>query len=754
MPNITDYFGTEKADTVLRESVAPGDYFASYYGNGGDDLITWSNGAVIGGAGSDTITRRDGSFVIATYWDSPKGIYADLAAGYVLDGYGTQDTLVNINHIWDSEGNDTIYATSGEDRITLNGGQDYVDGRDGVDTVWLYNRALSDFLISVSADGRIAKFFPVANSNFLAVELRNIEWLVIAGAPENSVRSGQQLITDLIDSSTKGPQTLIESPSIRWNATQPTGSAVAISYSFTNSIPSYGAGVSGTLAQAWSATQQAAVRATLATLATQTLITFNEVDDSASSFGQLRFGINTQGSKDYSYSPDTAAGNLAGDVWLSSTTAANLGPAGSGTLALLNNIGHALGLKTPLTESYTGALTVLLNSENDNRFTVMSPIDIMNGMPRDSFGVYDLSALRSLYGTRSTGSGDNTTVFTDKDGQTQKVIVDDNGINAFDASALSTGAMLDLRQGKLNSIGRDRQDLVAVENIGIAFGTIITNVIGSNFDDVIIGNEGNNIIKGLKGNDDIDGGTGLDSAMYVGKRADYILSTSSSSAKLIVAARDGAEGSDTLQNIERLVFSDMSVNLGIAQKAATIPLATLRTLEELYVGFFNRVPDADGLSYWIDQIVGGKTINQVGDAFYVVAAQYASLTGYSATMSNADFIKVVYKNVLGRSSVDQGGLDYWGKALDSGTSTRGALVASILTSAHGFKGDKDYGTVADLLDNKLTVATAFAIEQDLSDNTAETAIVRGMAIAAAVTATDILAALKLIGVADTGFMPI
>ena len=107
---------------------------------------------------------------------------------------------------------------------------------------------------------------------------------------------------------------------------------------------------------------------------------------------------------------------------------------------------------------------------------------------------------------------------------------------------------------------------------------------------------------------------------------------------------------------------------------------------------------------------------------------------------------------MGRSSVDQGGLDYWGKALDSGTATRGALVASILSSAHGFKGDKDYGYVADLLDNKLTVATAFAIEQGLSDNTAETAIVHGMAIAAAVTPTDILSALKLIGVADSGFM--
>ena len=750
MPDITEYFGSDKADTVFRDSLAPGNFVANYAGEAGDDIITWSNGQVIGGPGNDKIIRLagDASAVIAAYFNSPQAVYIDLEAGYALDGYGTQDTLVNIHQVWDSARGDTIYGSYGEDRINLAQGQDYVDGRGGVDTVWLYNRSISDFIINTSADGRVLKFYPVDRPNILAVELHNIEWLLISGVPDNKIR-----VTDLIDSAIKGPQTLINSEAIRWNASQPMGSAVTLTYSFTNSIPSYGAGPASAVAQAWSVAQQTAIRTVLATLASQTLITFREVEDTAASFGQLRFGINSQSATGYGFSPDPSAGQLAGDVWLSAATAAKLAPGGSGITPLLRDLGYALGLKVPLTESYTGLLPVLLNAENDTRYTVMSPVDVMRGSPRDGFGIYDLSALRSLYGAGSVSVGDTTRFFTDKDGQTQSIVVDDSGANTLDAKAVSAGVLLDLRPGKLSSVGRDAQDLTVVDNIGIAFGTVMTTAIGSNFDDVFVGNDANNIFKGLNGNDDIDGGTGIDSALYVGKRADYALSTSAFSGKLIVAARDGAEGSDTLQNIERLVFSDMSVNLSIAQKAATIPVATLRTLEELYVGFFNRVPDADGLSYWIDQIVGGKTINQVGDAFYGVAAQYASLTGYSTTMSNADFIKVVYKNVLGRTSVDQGGLDYWSKALDSGTSTRGALVASILSSAHSFKGDKDFGYVADLLDNKLTVATAFAIEQGLSDNTAETAIVHGMAIAAAVTSTDILAALKLIGVADTGFMP-
>ena len=747
MGTTPEYFGTENADVVTRAALAPGTFWALYYGNGGDDNITWSSGRVIAGAGNDTIIRltNDNSSVYATYWTSPKGVYIDLQAGYALDGFGTRDTLVNINSIDDSSFNDTIYGGSGDDWINSYVGQDYIDGRDGVDTVSMTGPA-SAWKIDTSVDGRTVKLIRIDNPTARSAELHHVEWIIFDGyGASEKIR-----VSDLIDSAQKGPQTLIESPSIRWNAAQPMGSAVTITYSFTNSIPTYGAGVSGAVAQAWNATQQAQVRAALATLASQTLITFSEVTDSASSFGQLRFGINTQSSKDSAYLPDPSAGNLAGDVWLSSMTAANLGA--SGRSSFLSDLGRALGLKAPLTESYTGTLPVLVNTENDTRFTVMSPIDAMNGAPRDSFGIYDLAALRSLYGTRSADNGDNTTVFTDKAGLSQTTIVDESGSNTLDASAVSAGVRWDLRQGKLSSVGRDAQDLAAVDNVGLAYGTIITTAIGSKFDDVIIGNEGNNFLKGLAGNDMIDGGAGIDSALYAGKRADYTLSVSAFSGKLFVAALNGTEGTDSLVNIERLVYSDMTVNLGIVKKAATIPLATLRTLEELYVGFFNRVPDADGLSYWIDQIVGGNTINQVGDAFYSVAAQYASLTGYSATMSNADFIKVVYKNVLGRSSVDQGGLDYWGKALDSGIATRGALVASILTSAHSFKGDKDFGYVADLLDNKLTVATAFAIEQGLSDNTAETAIVHGMAIAAAVTPTDILSALKLIGVADSGFM--
>jgi M6 family metalloprotease-like protein len=215
----------------------------------------------------------------------------------------------------------------------------------------------------------------------------------------------------------------------------------------------------------------------------------------------------------------------------------------------------------------------------------------------------------------------------------------------------------------------------------------------------------------------------------------------------------GKDGTTSYTGASLFNFSDVTVNLLVGDKSKTIPAAQLKSLLELYVAFFNRVPDAEGMAYWIDQIKAGTTIEQLSNNFYTAAIQYSSVTGYSTTMSNADFIKVIYKNVLGRDTVDQEGMDYWSAALakpagSPGAETRGTLINSIIGSAHSFKGDVQYGWVADLLDNKLTVGSYFAIEQGLTYLTAEDSISKGIAIAKAVTATDISASKLLIGVND------
>jgi hypothetical protein len=239
-------------------------------------------------------------------------------------------------------------------------------------------------------------------------------------------------------------------------------------------------------------------------------------------------------------------------------------------------------------------------------------------------------------------------------------------------------------------------------------------------------------------------GPGGGTAVFAGTRASY--SVAHAGAGLTVTS--AADGTHQENGVTRLQFSDMSINLTVGDIAHTITTAQLNSIVELYIAYLNRVPDADGMAFWIGQLKAGQGLDAIGQHFYEAAVQFGNLTGYTATMSNADFVGVVYHNVLGRSQPDAEGLAFWSNALASGAATRGTLVASMLQSAHTFKGDAQFGFVADLLDNKIAVGKLFAINDGLVFNTSDASITQGMAIAAAVTPTSTAAAVGLIGVTD------
>jgi hypothetical protein len=276
-------------------------------------------------------------------------------------------------------------------------------------------------------------------------------------------------------------------------------------------------------------------------------------------------------------------------------------------------------------------------------------------------------------------------------------------------------------------------------------------VIGTAQADTITGNDSDNAITGGAGNDAIDGGKGTDTAIFTGTRTTYTLTKTASG--YTAAAKSGTDGTDTVTNVEKLQFSDMTINLQVGDKAKSITPAQLQNISELYIAFFNRVPDADGLSFWIDQFKAGSTIESISKSFYdaAISTAFTALTGFSATSTNPDFITAVYKNVLGRSEVDAAGMTYWSTSLGNGTQSRGSLVNTILTAAHGYKGDATFGAVANLLDNKYAVGKVFSVDQGITYNSSTESYSKGQAVALAVTATDTAAAIKLIGVSDTGF---
>ncbi len=74
------------------------------------------------------------------------------------------------------------------------------------------------------------------------------------------------------------------------------------------------------------------------------------------------------------------------------------------------------------------------------------------------------------------------------------------------------------------------------------------------------------------GNDSINGGAGIDAAVYGGSRANFTLTQTGSGFRL--ADKSGALGTDTLQNVERLKFSDgaIALDVGATQPAGQTAL--------------------------------------------------------------------------------------------------------------------------------------------------------------------------------------
>lgn len=277
-------------------------------------------------------------------------------------------------------------------------------------------------------------------------------------------------------------------------------------------------------------------------------------------------------------------------------------------------------------------------------------------------------------------------------------------------------------------------------------------LFGGDGNDILRGNDGNDFLRGGAGDDQLYGGNGFDIAVFDGKLSDYLVNMHTG---LIQDKRniEGNDGSDQLNGVESLKFDDMTVNLQIQLEFQSIAPETAKSLIELYIAFFQRIPDADGLSYWIKSIKSGSSLEQVANSFYEAGIAFSKLTGFTANASDADFINTIYHNVLGRSNgADAGGLEYWGRELSTGHATRGSLVLAILTAAHSFKGDLNFGGVADLLDNRYEVAKRVAVEWGIGYNTQEANITKSMATLALVTSTDITHALEIIGVPNTGFI--
>ena len=174
----------------------------------------------------------------------------------------------------------------------------------------------------------------------------------------------------------------------------------------------------------------------------------------------------------------------------------------------------------------------------------------------------------------------------------------------------------------------------------------------------------NDTIKGQPGIDDFDGGLGIDTVVYSGPQERYTINKSGN--RYVVTEPTGSDDTDKLTNIERLHFSNGKVALdvenGNAGEAARLIGALL------------------GPTFVQDKAIVGIVINlldQKNPSEAIVALGLATPTfiTLAGSSSNADFVKLVFSNVMGRAPSPSESSTYI-NLLETGTSQSALAVAA------------------------------------------------------------------------------
>lgn len=277
---------------------------------------------------------------------------------------------------------------------------------------------------------------------------------------------------------------------------------------------------------------------------------------------------------------------------------------------------------------------------------------------------------------------------------------------------------------------------------GFDLTALAGNVLpGSARDDVLRGTDGNDTFTGGPGDDLLEGRAGNDLAQVSGAMARYTLTIGS---EITLTDRQGMDGRDRLDSIETLGFADTSFDLTRFDDGANLSAEAFRGLVEMYISYFDRAPDALGLSFWADALANGTDLPEIARAF---AASPEAQAVYPSALSEADFVAAVYQNALGRPA-DQAGFDFWSGALSSGAVDRAEFVLALLQGVRApapteVSSEFAQQQAADRswLDTKIDIGLHFAAIHGLSDP-ADAATVMQLfdgsaeSLSAAIAATD------------------
>lgn len=180
-----------------------------------------------------------------------------------------------------------------------------------------------------------------------------------------------------------------------------------------------------------------------------------------------------------------------------------------GFLVILHELGHAVaGLEHPEAQYDNHKYTIMADTIGDTHSGMHHSV-LPTGLQ-----LFDIASTQEIYG-RNFNTRNYDTEYkagngfgeAGADGDTAFIytIWDGGGGDVVDASAYDEWVHIDLRQGAFSSIGEDGNNGRAIDNVAIAYYTVIENATGTNHGDILIGNAWNNVLRGEEGNDHLYG---------------------------------------------------------------------------------------------------------------------------------------------------------------------------------------------------------------------------------------------------------
>ena len=199
------------------------------------------------------------------------------------------------------------------------------------------------------------------------------------------------------------------------------------------------------------------------------------------------------------------------------------------------------------------------------------------------------------------------------------------GANAssYTLGADDVGASITVRVSYTDALGRV-ENLMSAGN-GLQGDTNANVLTGSDSADELLGLGGNDTLQGGRGNDVLDGGDGTDTARFVGGVANY--TGYASTAGFVLRDTTGVDGTDTLKNIDSLVFTNAAIALGPQADFVAYSWKTHTLLDGVSV--------SGGNLYGVTDSAGSAIFPAVLSAQQTLAASRAVPTAETSTTASA-----------------------------------------------------------------------------------------------------------------------